>query len=172
MSIITSIYPIVYDIPGEFFVVHGFQIKTTNENNKQENIYCILSPMPKCCERFGTYLQINGTFIQIERSYENDYQMRDEYEDLIESMIGSTIQSISIENVKDGDENALEEIEKENGFVKFPKYIRPMNKTAMILVHILTDRGEISIYLYNEHNGHYEHDYCIEYEDKKIEGKL
>ena len=46
------------------------------------------------------------------------------------------------------------------------------NNEAIIYVTMTTSRGTLVIYLYNKHNGYYQHDYVIQIGPKYMSGKL
>lgn len=97
----------------------------------------------QCCEQFGAYLEVNGKFT-------NDVSTE-------LSFVGAQVQSIAVSNKEITE--CLYNQKNDHG-------------EAIIHVTMTTSKGTLVVYLYNQHNGYYKHDYVIEIGRKIIRGKL
>jgi hypothetical protein len=104
----------------------------------------------QCCEQFGAYMQVDGHFI-------DDRAITDEF-----PFIGAQIESVEV-----SDKDYTEESTHYD-----TKYRAHDKCEVMLYVTITTSKGTLVIYLYNDHNGYYEHEYVVNIQGKIIRGYL
>jgi hypothetical protein len=123
----------------------GYNIQLSDDTS----IVVKLDNHEQCCEKFGAYIQVDGKFI-------DDGAITAEF-----PFIGAQIVSIEVSDIETS-EHAKHDTE----------YRNPSNSEVMLYVTITTSKGSLVIYLYNEHNGYYPHEYVVDIRGKIIRGDL